>query len=252
MGIKVEIRFYEELNDFLKVEFRKKTLVRELNHQTTVKDLIESFGVPHTEVDLILVNGVSVGFEFQIHDQDLVSVYPVFESLDISEVTRLQERPLRDLKFIADNHLGRLAGKLRLLGLDVVYCKRANTEELLAAVTNERRVLLSRNRRLLMRKVIDRGYLVRSQLIQEQVREVIERFDLLKHLKPFTRCALCNGILERVVKEKVLQRLEPKTRKYFFDFFQCQNCGQVYWQGSHVPEINALIDSLHKPTLPNC
>ena len=239
--INVFIRFYEELNDFIRADYRKKQIERRLKHRTTVKDLIESFGVPHTEVDLILVNGNSADFSHRVSDGELISVYPVFESFDISEVTRLQERPLRNLQFIADCHLGKLAGKMRLLGIDVDFRNIVSDDELVAAVVNDRKVLLSRDRRLLMRKVIDRGYLVRSQNPDEQVAEVIIRFDLRSQLHPFTRCARCNGILERVEKNTVLHRLEPKTRLYFEDFFQCQACQQVYWRGSHFSAIEDFI-----------
>lgn len=240
--IKVFIRFYEELNDFIRADWRKQQIERQLKHRTTTKDLIESFGVPHTEVDLILVNGVSADFAHRVDDGDQISVYPVFESFDISEVTRLQERPLRDLRFIADCHLGKLAGKMRLLGFDVEYRNDIDDEELAAAVVNDKRVLLSRDRRLLMRKVIDRGYLVRSQNSDEQLAEVIKRFDLSRQLQPFTRCARCNGILEPVEKAAVLDLLEPKTKLYFEDFFQCQSCRQVYWQGSHLTAIKELVE----------
>lgn len=239
--IKVFVRFYEELNDFIRADWRKRQIERQLGHRTTTKDLIESFGVPHTEVDLILANGVSVDFAHRVDDGDIISVYPVFESFDISEVTRLQERPLRDLRFIADCHLGKLAGKMRLLGFDVEYRNDIDDDELSAAVVNDKRVLLSRDRRLLMRKIIDRGYLVRSQNPDEQIAEVIKRFDLGRQLQPFTRCARCNGILERVEKAAVLHLLEPKTKLYFEDFFQCQSCHQVYWQGSHLSAIKELI-----------
>lgn len=239
--IKVFVRFYEELNDFIKADWRKQQIERCLGHRTTVKDLIESFGVPHTEVDLILVNGVSVDFAQRVDDSDKISIYPVFESFDISEVTRLQKRPLRDLRFIADCHLGKLARKMRLLGLDVEFRNDIDDEELAAAVVNDRKVLLSRDRRLLMRRVIDRGQLIRSQNPDEQLAEVIKRFDLGRQLQPFTRCARCNGILERVEKAAVLPLLEPKTKLYFEDFFQCRSCRQVYWPGSHLAAIKELV-----------
>jgi uncharacterized protein with PIN domain len=242
--ISVTIRFYEELNDFIKADLRKTQIERHLNHRTSVKDLIESFGVPHTEVDLILVNGKSVGFTYKIDHNDFISVYPVFESFDITGVSGLQERPLRNLQFVADCHLGKLVCKMRLLGLDVSYDQKASHEDLISAVVDDKRVLISRDRHLLMHKVIDRGYLVRSQILDEQIKEVIKRFDLADQLKPFTRCARCNGTLERVEKSKVLHLLEPKTRKYFNDFFQCQNCNQVYWQGSHFKAIEELISSV--------
>ncbi|MFZ5952177.1 MAG: Mut7-C RNAse domain-containing protein [Candidatus Rifleibacteriota bacterium] len=244
--LRVFIRFYEELNDFIRADSRKIQIEKILNHRTTVKDLIESFGVPHTEVDLILVNGNSCDFDCRLNDGDQISVYPVFESFDISGVTRLQQRPLRDLHFIADCHLGTLAQKLRLLGFDVEYDNRAEDEFLVDAVVARRKILLSRDRRLLMRRVIDRGYFIRSQIPYEQVIEVIRRFDLAGQINPFTRCARCNGILERVEKEAVLSLLEPKTKQYFEDFFQCTQCNQVYWQGSHLDKIQNFIGKIQQ------
>ncbi len=148
---------------------------------------------------------------------------------------------MRTLQFFADCHLGKLAGKMRLLGLDIEFHNAISDDELTAAVINDKKVLLSRDRRLLIRKAIDRGYLVRSQNPDEQVAEVIRRFDLSAQLHPFTRCARCNGILERAEKAAVLHLLEPKTRLYFTDFFQCQTCQQVYWQGSHFAAIEGFI-----------
>ena len=239
--LKLYIRFYEELNDFIRPDLRKKNIEKRLQHRTTTKDLIESFGVPHTEVDLILVNGESVNFSHPVNDGDQISVYPVFESFDISGLTGLQQRPLRNLKFIADCHLGKLAGKMRLLGFDVEYRNDIDDNELAAAVVENRKVLLTRDRRLLMRKVIDRGYLVRSQFVEEQLHEVIARFDLSKSIRPFTRCARCNGILERVEKARIQHLLEPLTKKHFEDFFQCRSCFQVYWRGSHLEKIESFI-----------
>ena len=242
--LRITIRFYEELNDFIRADLRKRPIEKTLAQTTTVKDLIESFGIPHTEVDLIVVNGESSGFGRRVADGDKISVYPVFESFDISGLTRLQQRPLRNLRFAADCHLGKLAEKMRLLGFDVEYHNHITDEELFNAVVDHKKVLLTRDRRLLMRKEIDRGYLLRSQLPGEQLEEVIGRFDLREQLQPFTRCAKCNGILERVEKEAVFHLLEPKTKLYYKDFFQCQSCRQVYWQGSHLEKIQALIDKI--------
>jgi len=209
--IKVTVRFYEELNDFIRVELRKKPVEKLVKHRLTVKDLIESYGVPLAKIDLILVNGDSVDFSHRIHDGDLISIYPVFESFDISRVTRLQERPLRNLKFIVDSHLGKLADKMRLLGLDVEYCNQMSDEELVAAVVNNRRILLSRDHRLLMRKDVDRGHLLRSQNPVEQLEEVIMRFDLRQHLRSFPRHADGNGIPGRIENAEVLYLPGAKT-----------------------------------------
>jgi uncharacterized protein with PIN domain len=239
--LEISIRFYEELNDFLKSDLRKTEIRKTLNHRTTVKDVIESFMVPHTEVDLILVNGVSVDFSHRIDDGDQISVYPVFESFDISAVTSLQQRPLRDLRFIADCHLGTLTRRLRILGLDVEFRNDITDDELVDSVVNAKRILLTRDRRLLMRKVVDRGYLVRSQNPEEQVDEIIKRFDLRRNLRPFTRCAACNGILEPVEKAEILHLLEPKTKLYFENFYQCQTCQKVYWRGSHFEKLETFV-----------
>ncbi|HNW34135.1 MAG TPA: Mut7-C RNAse domain-containing protein [Candidatus Ozemobacteraceae bacterium] len=188
--IKVTVRFYEELNDFIRAEFRKKPVEMLLENRVTVQDLIASFGVPHTGVDLILVNGDSVGFCHRVHDGDMISIYPVFESFDVSGVTRLQKRPLRNLRFIVDSSLGELAGEMRLLGLDVEYRSQISDDELVAAVVNDRRVLLSRDHRLLMRKDVDRGYLLRSLDPVEQLEEVIIRFDLWHQVQTPGGCTI--------------------------------------------------------------
>ena len=249
----VRLRFYEELNDFLRPQFRKdKNIERVLNHRTTVKDVIESCGVPHTEVDLILVNGDSKRFDYHIHNADSISVYPVFESLDISHVTRLQERPLRDLKFAADVQLGKLVKKMRILGLSVAYRNDIRDNELLEVMLNENRVLLTRDRKLLMHKIVQRGYLVRSDSPPVQIVEVVKRFDLAGQLVPFARCTECNGELQAVAKAEVLDLLEPKTKLYYDNFVQCGNCKKIYWKGTHYDKLTAWVDKIREqPGSPN-
>jgi hypothetical protein len=242
--VTVQLRFYEELNDFLPPTRRKTTFSRTYYLPTTVKDLIEACGVPHTEVDLILVNGRSVGFDYRIRDGDKISVYPVFESFDISGVTRLQERPLRDLRFIADNHLGKLVRILRLLGLDVFYDPDLRGLKLISHATTTHRILLTRNRQLLMHNAVQRGYCVRSDQPEEQAVEVVKRFDLADSLQPFTRCTVCNEPVEKVPKEVVSDRLPPLTRKYYDAFHRCTGCGKVYWQGGHLKNLSRLVAQL--------
>lgn len=238
----VSLRFYEELNDFLPRAHQKTRFSRNLPHPTSVKDLIESCGVPHTEVDLILINGTSVDFGFRISDGDEISVYPVFESLDISGITRLQERPLRRLQFVADANLGKLARKMRLLGFDVAFDKRAAKDDLIQAMIGQNRVILSKDRGLLMRNEVQRGYCVRFNDANLQTLEVIRRFDLANYIDPFTRCLCCNGLVQPADKEGVLELLEPKTRAFYEDFTQCQDCKKVYWKGSHTERLGAFVD----------
>lgn len=245
-NLNITIRFYEELNDFLQPDRRKKSFERILPEPTTTKDLIEGCGVPHTEVDLILVNGSPADFDRQVQDGDRVSVYPVFESFDISNTTRLQERPLREPRFLVDVNLGKLARFLRMAGFDTAYQNDARDDELAEWMNRENRVLLTRDRRLLMRRAVHKGYLVRSDDAAEQLKEVIRRFDLSDNVKPFTRCMHCNGQLFPVSKEEILDRLRPLTKKYHDDFSRCENCDRIYWRGSHRERLDPRVQRILK------
>ncbi len=239
-----EFRFYEELNDFLPPEKRKQTIAYRFDGHPGIKDPIEALGVPHPEVDLIVVNGRSVGFDYQLQPGDRVAVYPVFESLDIAPIVKLREKPLRRIAFVMDVNLGRLARKLRLLGFDALFSNAYRDDEIVAIAAAEKRIVLTRDRRLLHAKAVTHGYWVRSVLVARQVEEVLRRFDLAGQVKPFSRCADCNGEIERVAKEAVLDRLEPKTKKYYDTFFRCPACGKIYWEGSHIGQIRARFQGL--------
>jgi uncharacterized protein len=238
-------RFYAELNDFLPEEDREKQLVRRFDVSGSVKDLIESFGVPHTEVDLVVANGESVDFAYAVRDGDMVSVYPVFESLDISSVSRVRAAPLRALRFLLDVHLGRLAAYLRMAGFDALYNDRASDAELASTVAPGRRVLLTRDRCLLMRTRVDRGYCVRSTEPKQQLVEVVNRFDLAGAMQPFTRCMKCNGVLEEAKPDgahrAALQHLPPGARQKDV-FHVCPGCGRVYWEGSHHARMSKMLE----------
>lgn len=247
MAFPVRLRFYEELGFFLPAERRQREFTRELNFSTSVKDLIESCGVPHTEVDLILANGHSVDFGYRMQPGDRVSVYPVFESIDISRVTRLQERPLRDPRFVADVHLGRLARNLRLLGFDVAWRNDADDRALIDQMRREERCLLTRDRRLLMSRHVEKGYCVRSDQHREQTAEVVRRFDLAERAVPFSRCPRCNGTLRAVAKEEIEQELEPLTRLHYHEFVRCDDCGKLYWEGSHMDRLRKLLTCALSP-----
>ncbi len=237
-------RFYEELNDFLPDEQRKVEFEHHFDRRASVKDMIESLGVPHTEIELILSNGESVDFSYLVEDGSRISVYPVFESLDITPLLRLRPSPLRDPRFVVDCNLGRLARYLRLLGFDCLY-RNDYTDDVVAQLSQQQhRIVLTRDRRLLHRKIITHGFYVRADSPKEQVREVLRRMNLHGLARPFTRCTRCNGLLHNVNKKAVDHRLEPKTRRYYHDFRQCQACGQVYWQGSHHARAQRLIEQL--------
>jgi len=233
-------RFYAELNDFLPYESRGKELTRRFTVSGSVKDFVESFGVPHTEVDLVLANGEPVDFAYAVRDADRISVYPAFESLDISSVSRVRPRPLRDLRFVMDVHLGRLAAYLRLAGFDALYGNRAGDAELAGIVARERRVLLTRDRYLLMRTAVERGYWVRSTEPRKQLLEVVRRFDLAGSMRPFTRCLDCNTLLEEASREAVLNRVPPGIA-HKDAFRMCPSCQRVYWEGSHHARMSELL-----------
>ena len=243
MQEQVNIRFYEELNDFLPQDQRKIDFNHALKKPRSIKDLIESIGVPHTEVDLIIVKGESVDFNYMVKDGDRISVYPMFESLDISPIKHCQPAPLRDPRFVLDVHLGRLAAYLRMLGFDTLYRNDYDDPTLADISADEHRILLTCDRRLLMRKQITHGYFVRARQPHQQVLEILARFDLYNNQKPFTRCIHCNGKTHAVNKQDIETRLLPKTKKYYDEFYQCEGCGKIYWQGSHYLKMQEMINN---------
>jgi hypothetical protein len=241
------LRFYAELNDFLPPALRGTDIRHDFERRASVKDMIEAFGVPHTEVEVILVNGRAVDFSYIVQDGDRISVYPMFESVDITPLLRLRPEPLRRPKFILDSNLGRLARYLRLLGLDCLYRNDYHDAEIARIASEQQRTVLTRDRTLLQRRIITHGYFVRAQQPRRQVREVLARFDLYRQVEPFSRCTRCNGELETVDKQVIVERLEPKTRKYYDDFRRCSQCGQVFWQGSHHARMQQLVAALLSP-----
>ncbi len=238
------IRFYAELNDFLPVERKNRTSTYTFDVSGSVKDVIEALGVPHTEVDLILANGQSVDFSYRVQNGDNISVYPVFESLDISPLERLRPTPLRELRFIIDTHLGKLAAYLRMVGTDAAYRSDYADEELAKNSVNEKRILLTRDRGLLKRNIIIRGYFVRATHPREQLVEVLRRFDLFGSVSPFERCIHCNTLLRPVPKEEIADRLLPETRRLYEEFCKCPECHRIYWKGSHYRRMQKFIESI--------
>jgi uncharacterized protein len=237
------IRFYEELNDFLPLEKKKVAFIYPFDGTPSIKDVIEAIGVPHVEVDLILVNGASVDFNYLLKDKDIVSVYPVFEALDIANVSHLRNGPLREVKFILDVHLGKLAKYLRMLGFDTFYQNDNDDHEIIRISLAEHRVILTRDVGLLKVKSVSHAYFIRSHKPKEQLKEVLRHFDLYHLIDPFNRCIKCNGKLEMVRKEEIIQQLEPLTIKYFNEFFRCTNCQSIFWEGSHYEHMKDFIDT---------
>jgi len=237
-------RFYEELNDFLPPSQRKRDIPLAFEPPVPVRHLIETLGVPHTEVELILVDGHSVGLEQRLEGDERISVYPQFETLDVTPLLRIRDRPLRDTRFIADAHLGKLARYLRLLGFDTLYRNDMGDDQLVRCAENERRILLTRDRSLLMRRDLSRGCYVRQQPLRAQIANLLRRLDLYRSIRPFTRCMCCNGRLHEVPKEEVMALLPAGARMAFDTFWRCESCGRVYWKGSHYDRLKAFVSSL--------
>lgn len=242
----IAFRFYAELNDFLPGARRQTTFAYPLNGPQSVKHLIEALGVPHTEAALILANGEPATFAYRPQPGDRIAVYPDFTGIDIRSLPALRPPLPQPIAFLADNHLGRLARYLRLLGLDVAYGNQLSDEELAQSAQDEARVLLTRDRGLLKRRQVVFGCCLRSHDPKEQLFDVLRRYDLFRQLKPWTRCLRCNGMLQTVEKSTVLDLLESKTKLYYDEFRRCGACGQVYWQGSHFGELARLVKEVQE------
>jgi uncharacterized protein with PIN domain len=225
-------RFLGRLNDFLKRDFRGTSVRLDFQGRQSVKHLAESLGVPHPEVGLVQVNGEPAGLERIAQDGDKVVLRPIPDGLPAQP------------RFLLDEHLGRLAGHLRMLGFDTLYRNDYEDTQLAEIAAQEARILLTRDRRLLMRKVVQSGYCLRSMEPLEQVKEVLQRFQLTEKIQPFHRCLRCNHPLETVDKADVLDRLEPLTRKYFDEFQICPACSQIYWKGSHYEHMLEVVAGL--------
>lgn len=235
------LRAYEELNDFLPDCRRKRAIPVRFLVSPTVKDVIEAHGIPHPEVDLVIVNGTSVPFEYRVKNGDRIAVYPTFESIDIQPIVRLRPAPLRRTAFVADVHLRKLTRLLRLLGLDATWGADWTDPQIVRRALEEGRIILTRDRQLLKRGEVTHGYWVRSVDAIEQAREVVRRFDLAAAVHPYTRCPVCNGAIRSVSKADVLERIPPKTAAWLDEYFECVGCGKLYWRGTHTQRLNELL-----------
>ena len=237
-------RFYEELNDFLPASRRKTNFAADCAENATVKQAIEALGVPHTEIEVILVNGESVDFSRRVCDGDRISVYPMFESFDVKPILRLRRAVLRNPRFIADAHLGRLARYLRMLGFDTLYENALVDRELARISHAQRRVLLTRDRGLLMRREVTHGVLIRDDSPWDQLGQVVDRLDLRSFCSPFTRCMSCNKELEDADHSSAIESVPPAVARAQRCFRRCSACNRIYWQGSHYKRMLELVTEI--------
>ena len=238
----VRLSLHGNLDFFLPPRTRRKDITRSLSEKTSVKDVIESCGVPHPEVDLIVVNGEEVDFDYGVINDAEIEVYPPEIQSPQSIKKRLQVNTME--RFVTDGHLGKLTRNLRMLGFDVAYDPEAEDRQLLDVMDRENRALLTRDRRLLMHAVVRTGYCPRSQDPDEQTVEVIRRFNLLGLIAPFTRCLRCNAPLQEIAKADIIEELEPLTKIYYEQFRRCTGCGQIYWPGSHFPKLQKHLEKI--------
>jgi uncharacterized protein len=241
------VRFHAELNDFLPPQRRGERLGVPFPGRASIKDTLESLGVPHPEIALILVQGAPVDFAYLVQEDDDIEAYPHSLARTLPYPPRL---PSPEPRFVLDAHLGRLAERLRLLGFDTLYRNDYDDPELAQIAGTERRILLSRDLGLLKRAAVIYGYFVRATDPEQQVIEIARRFDLFNAIQPFHRCVRCNGMLESVAKAEIEDRLPPQVRAEHAEFRQCDSCGQLYWPGSHYARIQSYIAELVRQAAP--
>lgn len=226
-------RFYEELNDFLAPARRYRDFELPCTDGASLKHVIEAVGVPHTEIELILINGVSVGFAARLQPGDRVAVYPKFESLDIGPLLRLRPQPLRITRFVADAHLGGLARLLRMAGFDTLYDNHFDDAEIAQLAADDSRIVLSRDRALLKRRSITHGCYVHALKPLAQLVEILVRLDLTARVQPLSLCLECNAPLQPVAKTQIFDALPPNVRAGKHNFSTCHVCQRIFWEGSH-------------------
>ena len=206
--------------------------------------MIEALGVPHTEIDFILVNEKSVDFTYILQDGDRISVYPVFESLNIEDVTRLRKLPLRKTKFIADINLGHIVKYMRILGFDVCFDPLLSPRQIIEVSKKENRIVLTKSKNLLKFKDITHGIFIRPGTTEEQVKGIIDFLDIKDNVKPFSRCLRCNNLLRSISKESIIDRIPPKTKVFCDEYSYCKPCDKIYWKGTHFIKMKRVIDRI--------
>ena len=236
--------FHAELNHFLSPNKRQVSFPYYFKERASIKDTIESLGVPHPEIEAILVNTKAVDFSYIVQDGDSIQVYPVSASKEIFSPISLRPQLPTILRFVLDVHLGKLAASVRMLGFDTLYRNDYDDQELAQISASEQRILLTRDKGLLMRSLVTFGYYVRATNPEQQIVEVMRRYDLFNKVLPFQRCIRCNGLLEPVEKEAIIDQLPQKTRNAIDEFHRCRECSQIYWRGSHYEKMQDFIEEV--------
>lgn len=238
---RVTLRAYASLTDFLAPGARGRASAYDVERRVSVKDLVERAGIPHVEIDLLLVNGEPAAFDRLLQEGDRIAVFPRFFSIDVGGVSRVRPPGPAAPRFVLDVHLGRLARRLRLAGLDAAYPHDAADAALAATSAGEERILLTRDVGLLKRRLVTYGYFVRATDPDAQFVEVLRRFAPLP-LAPFSRCLRCNGVLRPVDKAEIRSALPPRTRAHYDEFWRCDRCSRLFWKGAHFERLARALD----------
>jgi hypothetical protein len=233
--------FQGELNFFLPQHQQNANFIYQFKERPSIKDAIESLGVPHPEVNSIVVNGKAVDFSYLMKDEDRIIVYPISVDPKIIPTIPLQP-PLPTIpRFILDVHLGKLASSLRMLGFDTLYRNDYEDAQIAFVAFQDKRIVLTRDKGVLMRNLVTHGYYIRETDPDKQIVEVLKRFNLSNLVKPFRRCIRCNGVLTPVAKEAIADQLPQRTKQQIDEFRRCNSCRQIYWQGAHYERMEKFV-----------
>lgn len=241
---KAVLRFYNELNDLLPEHRRNIEFEAEFKDKRSIKDMIETLGVPHTEIDIIIANEDSVDFNYILQEGDRIRLYPASAEPDIKDTIHLRPSPFYNTRFIADTNLGNIARYMRVLGFDTYFDPALSTRAIIELSLRENRIIITKSRKLLKFKNVTYGLLLRPGTSEEQIRNILFHLGIKNSVKPFSRCLLCNGILISVPKNRIEDRIPPKTRSFCNEYSHCESCDKIYWQGTHVFEMKKVINRL--------
>lgn len=241
------LELHGDIPDLLnRVPERNKTIIYPLSRRASIKDILESLGIPHTEVGKIILDKKEQRFEKIAENGEHYEIHPLSPALPPTEGTILRPEPFKSCcRFLVDINVGRLAGLLRMAGFDAENANKESTTRAIAKkAVAEDRILLTRNKDLLKHRELVYARLVRNQDPDLQLREVISLYSLENLLQPFTRCISCNGLLADVKKEAIVDRLLPLTKKFFNRFRICSDCHKIYWQGSHHDRMTKKLEMI--------
>jgi uncharacterized protein with PIN domain len=240
------LTLHGDLPHLLLRQYRPDTEIHyPLSRQASIKDILEAVGIPHTEIGGIEKGSRQLDFSYLPQPGEKLGIYPVPAGAAALQPSLLRPDPPTEIRFLVDINVARLASLLRMAGFDTVSIGEAEhvpaKREIALQSARTERIILSRDKELLKHREVTFGRLVRNQDPTARLYEIVSFYGLHSDLLPFSRCLRCNGMLEPVDKERVMDQLEPLTKKYYYRFRRCGACSQVYWKGSHHERMIALL-----------